>query len=233
MIRTTQLWVGEHDALIEKVYRYATELFGAEKADLIRARQFYGVFWLAPEKNLYNRADLEPLFEKVAFALDASESCVVVFENADLLSGACANSLLKLLEEPAPGYHFILLTEHRDAVMPTIQSRALITEYFASNIVDHYAAFLAFFKNPVAGNHVQVMQELEKIKMTESQARKTVDQLYHYWVEQYKQALINGDSLAAKKADRMMRVCLHASESPPMPGSVKLFWKNIYLFMSL
>lgn len=229
----TQLWVGNHEKLINKAYVYAGEFFGVENEARIRSRQFYGVFWLSPEKNAYTRADLEPLFEKIAFALGHEESCVVVIEHADLLSGSCANSLLKILEEPATGYHFILLAEHRDSVMPTIQSRALITEFFSSETSDLFSTFLTFFKNPVPGNHIHVMQELERVKMTESQARKAVDQLYQYWVDRYKKALVAGDDVASKKADRMMRVCVHASESPPMPGSVKLFWKNIYLLMTL
>jgi hypothetical protein len=77
------------------------------------------------------------------------------------------------------------------------------------------------------------MQDFEKTKMTEYQARRAVDELYRYWVDQHKQSLINQDEQRARKADRMMRICAHVSEQPPMPGGIKLFWRTLYLLMVL
>jgi hypothetical protein len=51
-------------------------------------------------------------------------SRVVLIEDADAMSIAAANSLLKTLEEPPEGCFFILLTSHEGAVPDTIRSRA-------------------------------------------------------------------------------------------------------------
>ena len=47
----------------------------------------------------------------------------ILVEDAHRLHGASANMLLKTLEEPPPGTHFILVTHRPDAVLQTIRSR--------------------------------------------------------------------------------------------------------------
>jgi predicted AAA+ superfamily ATPase len=48
---------------------------------------------------------------------------IVVVDDADLLSGDAANTLLKLLEEPPVYGHLILITSNAGALLPTIASR--------------------------------------------------------------------------------------------------------------
>jgi DNA polymerase-3 subunit delta' len=48
---------------------------------------------------------------------------VIVLEEADRLNRNSANSLLKTLEEPYPGTHFVLVTTAPDRLLPTILSR--------------------------------------------------------------------------------------------------------------
>ncbi len=48
----------------------------------------------------------------------------VLVEDAHRLNGASANMLLKTLEEPPPGVHFILVTHRPEAVLQTIRSRS-------------------------------------------------------------------------------------------------------------
>lgn len=49
---------------------------------------------------------------------------VAIIENVDLLNDSSRNALLKTLEEPPEGVHFVLTSRRRGAVMPTILSRA-------------------------------------------------------------------------------------------------------------
>ncbi len=232
-ISSTQLWLGEHDLLVQKVYGFAASLFGEQHRDSIIARQFHGMSWFTPEKNQYNKADLEPLFYKTSFKLGVDDCHLIILEHADMLSSACANSLLKLLEEPPIGYYFMLLAQRLDALLPTIQSRAIITDYGFEQRQAGHELFMQLFTNPVAGNHLQVMQEFEKAKMTEYQARFLIDQLFAYWAKQHANGIKECDDVCIKRADRMMRVCYHAFDHPPMPGSTKMFWRNVYLLMSL
>lgn len=48
---------------------------------------------------------------------------IVVIDGADRLMEAAANSLLKILEEPPPATHFILITPYPHRLLPTIRSR--------------------------------------------------------------------------------------------------------------
>jgi len=84
-----------------------------------------GVEWIVPEaeggtikvavaRELAQRLDLAP-FE--------GNHHVVVFDPAEALTDQAFNALLKTLEEPRPGVHFILLGNALDALLPTILSR--------------------------------------------------------------------------------------------------------------
>ena len=53
---------------------------------------------------------------------------VFIIEDADRLTNAAANALLKLLEEPPPELLLVLLTANMDAVLPTIISRCQVLE---------------------------------------------------------------------------------------------------------
>ena len=50
---------------------------------------------------------------------------VVIVDPADALGEGAGNALLKTIEEPRPGIHFVLLTTNLQGVLPTILSRAL------------------------------------------------------------------------------------------------------------
>jgi DNA polymerase III subunit delta' len=56
-------------------------------------------------------------------------SRVVVIDQAHLLNPQAANALLKSLEEPPIGTHFILLTHLAAAVLPTIRSRSQMVRF--------------------------------------------------------------------------------------------------------
>ena len=215
------------------MYDYAVDIFGAEYRALIHDRQFYGMRWFAPEKNQYTRADLEELFHHLSFAASAEHPNIVILEHADQLSLVCANSLLKLLEEPPVGYNTILLAQSREALLPTIQSRCIIREFGAAGEDQDFVAFVALFKNPTAGNQTKVMEELEKVALTEYQSRLALDKLCAHWSDQGKSAVQAGKEQDSRRAERMMRIIAHMAEHTPMPGSVKLFWRTLYLLMVL
>ncbi|MFP4382906.1 MAG: hypothetical protein ACLFST_01195 [Spirochaetia bacterium] len=48
---------------------------------------------------------------------------VIIIENADRMSDASRNSLLKALEEPPAGVYYLLLTSRKGALIPTVLSR--------------------------------------------------------------------------------------------------------------
>ncbi len=58
-----------------------------------------------------------------AYTTTAGPKKVIIIESADRMLESARNALLKVLEEPPPGLHFILTTTRRAAVIPTILSR--------------------------------------------------------------------------------------------------------------
>lgn len=50
---------------------------------------------------------------------------LTIIDEADRMSESTANSLLKLIEEPPPSTHFIIISSTPQALLPTIRSRAL------------------------------------------------------------------------------------------------------------
>lgn len=62
---------------------------------------------------------------RAAFPPHEGRARVYVVRRAEELSLAAANALLKTLEEPTNGTHFVLVTSQYGALLPTIRSRAL------------------------------------------------------------------------------------------------------------
>lgn len=80
---------------------------------------------------------------KLGLSLSALEadSKVFIIEEADLMTVSAANSLLKFLEEPNLGVYIFLLTTHREAILPTIQSRAQMIHFAPLNQSQLQVAF--------------------------------------------------------------------------------------------
>lgn len=53
---------------------------------------------------------------------------VFIIQDADKMTVSAANSLLKFIEEPGPGIYILMLTNNKNAVLPTIQSRTQVIE---------------------------------------------------------------------------------------------------------
>lgn len=86
-----------------------------------------GVEWILPE-GAGGRIKVETARElgiRLQHAPFEGDRHVVVLDPADALNEQAWNALLKALEEPRPGVHFVLLVTHLDGVLPTIRSRCL------------------------------------------------------------------------------------------------------------
>ena len=82
------------------------------------------VHWLAPEgASGYVVEQVRELIADVSLAPVRAQAKVYVLDRVETLRDACANALLKTIEEPPEGVVFILLARSADAVLPTIVSR--------------------------------------------------------------------------------------------------------------
>lgn len=87
-----------------------------------------GVEWIRPEGagGLIKVETTRELGNRLQHAPFEGDHHVVVLDPADALNDQAFNALLKALEEPRPGVHFVLLVTHAEAVLPTIRSRCLV-----------------------------------------------------------------------------------------------------------
>jgi hypothetical protein len=109
----------------------------------ITEHQSPSVTWIEPTGD-YVLDDIKPIFATIHYALEKNSAHAFVLANAHLLSIACANRLLKVVEEPPAGYFFIFLTADQQALLPTIRSRSTIM-YTAPHHTPAYTALLSCF----------------------------------------------------------------------------------------
>lgn len=201
----------------------------------IREQQHESVLWLCPEKQ-YAIDDLDVIFSTIAFALEQDHHFFFVLQKADMLTSTCANALLKSLEEPPAGYHFILLAQRHELILPTIKSRCFIEQLQSTDTETQMPALFPFFTTTTFHDPIAFGKELESANLNEWESLALLDQLLVYWADVYKKSLIkkdgsstHGEQNRTKLAEKMILHLKKAMLQPPMPGSSKLFWKNLFL----
>lgn len=86
-----------------------------------------GVEWLAPDEP-GGRVKIEQaraLAHRLEMAPFEGDRHLVVFDPADAIGEAGFNAMLKTVEEPRPGVHFVMIVTGLDVLLPTILSRCL------------------------------------------------------------------------------------------------------------
>ncbi len=194
---------------------------------LIEKRKHHNVLWITPETR-YTLDLLDGLFKHVEFALEENEQFFFVLEKADFLTAACANSLLKIVEEPPAGYHFIFTAQRAQLVLPTIRSRCTLTSYGSDKEQTASCTFSSHFMTLQSNPHA-FLKELSATQITEIESAQLVDTFLDYWCSHYKEALANGHNPKAEQSKKMITLFSKALETPAMPGSTKIFWKNLFL----
>jgi len=93
----------------------------------IAAGTHAGVEWLAPDEP-GGRVKIEharALAHRLEMAPFEGDRHLVVFDPADAIGEAGFNAMLKTIEEPRPGVHFVMIVTGLDVLLPTILSRCL------------------------------------------------------------------------------------------------------------
>src|SRR5580704_18833076 len=114
----THLVVGSYGATLQTVVALLQQILCANQGcgyctacQGIYAHSSAHLLWLEPENN-YTRDLIEPIFDILSLQRMAGDHFFIVLSQAERLQHATANALLKSLEEPPYGYHFILMTAH-------------------------------------------------------------------------------------------------------------------------
>lgn len=230
-----QLWLGKHEELNAQVELYLQKFFCAHNACLvcsscqaIRSKQFHAITWLGPEKN-YTLEHLAPLVNTIAFALDPQHHHFFVLQKADCLTSVCANSLLKSIEEPPPGYHCILLAQQLDDILPTIRSRCIVKNFYSDQSTIKHTTIFDFFTQQRTLSAMVFLKELEQAALSEQEVGELYDHLLIYWTKKLEAALTTHNTPQYSHAYRMVECLQKAHQRPPMPGSSTLALKNLFL----
>ena len=193
----------------------------------ILEKRHYATVWIEPEKR-YTLDDISPIFKRINFILDKDQLCFFLLTGADFLSVACANSLLKLVEEPPKGYHFIFLAERAAQVIPTIRSRCTQTTFSRKQSTSELPLLVQHFMK-INSDPLSFLKELATCTMTEQECMVYVDELLNYWITVYKRATQSSSKTQQENALAVVIILKEQLKNPPAPGSTKIFWKNLFL----
>jgi DNA polymerase-3 subunit delta' len=194
----------------------------------LAARQHHALMWLSPEKQVYSVDQIDEILHVLSFKLDEGSHYFVVLEMAELLSINAANRLLKIMEEPPPGYHFLLLTQSSHHIVPTIVSRCVIEVVEGAEDSSMWEEFLSLFKD-ADSDYGHFCRTFEMIAPTESQTRRLLDMLIEFWQSKHHHFVKQGNAEKARAAYELLEVFQDALDHQPMPGSAKAFWRTLFM----
>jgi hypothetical protein len=199
----------------------------------IKNRQHPSIVWIYPEKD-YTVDDIEIIFERTRFSLDPDQHFFIILENAHTLTTTTANRLLKVVEEPPAGYHFIFLTTNREAMLPTILSRCVVValqDEGAGTIGrDNHPLLQYFYRPELRNDPIGFEQELKKQKLSDTQSIELIDGMVTRFAQQLKDCYRNGcDEPTYQRLEAMVERLTTAQRTPPQSGSSDIFWKWLFL----
>lgn len=233
-ISPAQLLIGPHTLLIEEAKKILKEQFCQHNScntcivcKQIDEKQHHGAIWLEPEKQ-YTLEQLEPIFKQITFALEPDQHLFFIIQKAAFLTPVCSNSLLKSVEEPPPGYHFLFLTERIQQILPTIRSRC-VSQLFYAEAEKKEQTFLDLFKGKPKNNPSLFLKMITQENPNERDTIEYLDDLLLYWTAEGKKQLIDDKKEKYAVASQMIELIKKSFKKLPMPGSSKIFWRDFYL----
>ena len=99
----------------------------------------------APDGNSFKVDLVRDIRRGVTLTPSEGDRAVYILQDAHLMTAAAQNALLKVFEEPPLGTVFFLLTEKREALLPTVRSRGRIIRLSAAEDEKIYAYLKAQF----------------------------------------------------------------------------------------
>jgi DNA polymerase III gamma/tau subunit len=188
------------------------------------------VVWTDPEKE-YTVSDIQIIFDRIRFTLEKDQAFFFVINKAEALSPTCANRLLKTLEEPPPGYHFILLTNNEMSILPTIRSRCIVHICKGEKSEETIDPLLEFFYPRLKNDPAAFEQTLKNANLSN---RESIELVYKL-IELLQQKLVSTyemDNIDEKEINRLKSTITFLAKvmkTPPQSGSSNIFWKYVYM----
>lgn len=228
---SAELWIGPadllHDEAISYIQKTTTTCMGCRFCSQCRAieqKQWSRLIWVTPGSNGYTRDAVNEALLRMEFAIE--EPHVVIIEQADMLTAASGQCLLKPLEEPFSGWHIILLTQCPSSIMPTIRSRCIerVIQSDASRAFEqfHNHATLAWLRKPTREGYSAACRSIGTLPTTLREASAICESLLMFWHQ--RQLDDAGDT---RHARAMLNAIYVLSARPPATGGVTLFWRTL------
>lgn len=238
-LHPTYLFVGQQKQLVDHAEQFvAQQLCKKENCKStcvsckqIKQRQHQSLLWISPEKD-YTVDDISAIFAKATYALDPDELFFFVLEKTHTLNQATANRLLKILEEPPKGFHFILLTHNEQAMLATIISRSFIEHLDSPNTIEMHPLVDFFINEMKMCDPSAFEQALRKHKLTDSESLALAESIYQFYAKNISKHHTKERILDAKMLDTTISRAEFLQEQlkkPPQSGSSKIFWRNLYM----
>lgn len=231
------LLVGSHEQLLESTVQSLQKALCPHEGcgacghcRNIAQQQHHAITWLSPEK-YYTREEIAPIIEQMALQLDEDSHYFFVLQKADLLTTATANNLLKVVEEPPRGYHFIFLAEVKDALPQTIVSRCVVHSIGSHTRSSNSQALFDALTALIPCSPVNFQKLIDQGKYTEPQSISLVNDLLHYCIEEQRQALLA--HMPTERIEKRIELLQRYIITPPMPGSSKILWQTLFTQWSL
>jgi DNA polymerase III delta prime subunit len=230
----TQLWISDQQTLEKKMIEHLQEKLcknngctSCTTCTQIATKDHPWVIWTTPERS-YTLEQIDEIMNLSAFTLDEGEQRFFILPQAERLTEQCSNRLLKTIEEPFAGYNFFFLTSRAQALPLTIQSRCVISRFKATTNFEIYKEFLQPFLSLQFNQPISFIKQLETLDIKEQETKELIDDLYEHWSDILKQEIADKDT-ASTVIHNLVAVLQQAINNPPMTGSAKIFWKNLYI----
>ena len=184
------------------------------------------ITWFEPE-NSYTLEQIDQIITSVQFLLDKQEQRFLIFTKANDLSSACCNRLLKTIEEPHPGYHFIFLTNRPDSILQTLKSRCIQQQFNSEKTQHSYQEILDVLYELKFKNPIHFMKLIDKLQIKDHETKEILDLLLEYFSKKLKSSLEKQSNTSLYLS---ILTCIKQHlKIPPLSGSHKIFWKNFYI----
>ncbi len=230
----TQLWVGDQLTLNAQIILHLQQKLCRNQAcqtcitcKQITAKEHPWVIWITPERS-YALEQIDEIITMSSFQLDPHEQRFFILPQAERLTDQCSNRLLKTIEEPFPGYNFFFLAARPQALPLTIQSRCVIQKFTNKSNFEMYKDFLQPFLTLRFNEPISFIKQLDTLDIKEQETKELIDDLFHHWSTALKQE-IQSDNEMSEVTQNLVTTFQQAIHNPPMTGSAKIFWKNLYI----
>lgn len=194
--------------------------------------------WLKPD-GWYDVKTIDLMLSKIVFKLSDGEHFYVVMESVDRMPKACSNRILKILEEPSPGYRFILTTQNQNSVIATIRSRCQIFELDQEDLSGGDSSPIAQFllSGPGPDQAEEFFDLVDSLDLDQVLSQEIFESIFACAVKEFIE--LSSKPLPEKEIDRLkflmvfLKACRIFQKMPVQPGSGKIFWKNFFVQLVL